>query len=838
MPTKIKEKEPDKDLVAPRTKEKHRHHKSSRSTHKPKKASTPTNQSAERISPTTKRRASIPESKSDRVTPSDSPLGSKSSLPYPSFSKEHSKEAVGSRDNVRLDYYTPDPTDLEQGNKQNVVVERRKSANVAPPSPPETTVEEMAKMDKQRVESPKFERKYDLQKRAEEFKKRLIKSNSTSEVRGRKSDLARSRPSQREGTKEDGRSGPPSAKSSKPGTPSKQATKVDISEELQVRNSPRMASSSVHSTTSKSESLTESTDSDATSIAPTQFAMQIPSTPQDDRNSSSALDVENEPKTPTVSEPHYPLSRQVTPAFSINGRFEGIEESPMPPPPPPPPDVSAPRVDYLLKNGGLPQEAPRRLSVVGRPAQLSEAPGGSANYFQPFNYVLEDYMKVISKNGSIAVATGYRSIARRLLDRLEAVFARDISSEVCHCRLCQSSPDYSDDSDDARGVSWGEILEYVSGRQILPQWPPFCFDNVGLGIAGTEQATPMQKLDIDVPEEFRAHYIRQSKKTKQTVDKWLESQPADPINAPTDVDDETLTFAMLTRLDPDQRPTFKSLLGVPPSRPVSAAESIVTSTVTPSANSPILSTTGLAIQRLYRLPTCPRDPESALFLLNNPHLHNVLATLAAVSDQEWEILISGRFDGFLRSGAEDIPNATPNTNHSNSSPSRGPTPGMRVPSTTPSRAASISHQLFSASPASHGAPVALDEETEIAILAEVEREIYLGMESLEDAFEALHQKAEIVHSTLDARMGTPASAWGDGGWDGESTDGENWDVESELAPDDSASNVSRSRVRRPKRRTERRTPAPVEEEDEEVDEREKEKEKEKEKPGEAGWPVG
>jgi len=37
----------------------------------------------------------------------------------------------------------------------------------------------------------------------------------------------------------------------------------------------------------------------------------------------------------------------------------------------------------------------------------------------------------------------------------------------------------------------------------------------------------------------------------------------------------------------------------------------------------------------------------------------------------------------------------------------------------------------------------------------------------------------------------------------------------EIKPDDSASNISSSRHRRPKRRTERRTPAPIEEDDEE-----------------------
>ena len=113
------------------------------------------------------------------------------------------------------------------------------------------------------------------------------------------------------------------------------------------------------------------------------------------------------------------------------------------------------------------------------------------------------------------------------------------------------------------------------------------------------------------------------------------------------------------------------------------------------------------------------------------------------------------------------------------------------------------------------------------------------MEALEDAFEALHTKAETVRRLLrergaglaqasqsrsnsntnaaalgaaDVRMATPASAW-----ESETDDGIGDDAES-LAPDDSASNVSRSRVRRPKRRSERRTPAPVEEEDEDGEE--------------------
>lgn len=135
-----------------------------------------------------------------------------------------------------------------------------------------------------------------------------------------------------------------------------------------------------------------------------------------------------------------------------------------------------------------------------------------------------------------------------------------------------------------------------------------------------------------------------------------------------------------------------------------------------------------------------------------------------------------------------------------------------------------------------------DEETEIAVLAEIEREIYQGMEALEDAFEGLHRKAELVRRALRERgaglsislqsrqtshpdiisASTPGlgpgyerPSWNDGG--SEMMSEVDWDDDegmSEIAPDDSASNISSSRHRRPKRRNERRTPALVEEEDE------------------------
>ena len=633
-----------------------------------------------------------------------------------------------------------------------------------------------------------------------------------------------------------------SSRRSRTGTPSKsksnQATIEEVSSSIVSGPLESPAATSITENETQSESTI---DSDATSIAPNQPSIQEPSTTMRSGSVSPTSQPDPQSRTPPRSEPDILRGREPTPAFVLRddnwipGSFDG---SPAPPPPPPPPTVpfQVPRVDYLVQNGGLSHSVPRTFLAAGHHSDASNSinqpelplPARVESFFAPFNHLLDDYTKVISKSGSLAVATGYRSIARRLLDRLEVVFARDISSEVCTCVLCQSIPCSNESIEAANGVSWGEILEYVCGRQELPLWPPFVLDNAsaGLGISTSEHQAPMQHLDIDVPDEFRDHYIRQSKKTKQSVDRWLAGQPDSPASPPHDVDDETLAFAMLTRLEPDQRPLFSSFVGISPSRPPSRAS--------PSLMEPrsqLLERTGLAIQRLYHLSGPPRDPESAMYLLINPDLHNVLATLAAVSDDEWEILTSGRFDGFLRSGAEDFSNPLPPPNHASTQGST-PTTGPRNPSVPPSRGTTPFSRGPTPSSATVGAPVSMDEETEIAVLAEIEREIYLGMEALEDGFEALHSKAEVVRRALrergaglsiasqirqgsrdlDARLGTPASTgypWGsdtDDGFD---------DGMSELAPDDSASSVSRSRHRRPKRRTERRTPALVEEDEEE-----------------------
>jgi hypothetical protein len=544
--------------------------------------------------------------------------------------------------------------------------------------------------------------------------------------------------------------------------------------------------------------------------------------------------------------------------------------------------ANIPRVDYLMQNGGLLRPVPKTLlstTSAYQPGSQARAPAPPVGaeiekIFGPFYSILDQYQTVIEKNGSIAVATGYRSVARRLLDRLEAVFARDLSSESCYCVMCQESDDSSQIG--GKGLGWGEVLEWVSGRRELPMWPAFDFASMGRsaehlsGLGISEQrgyprpGSPAIVLDPDIAEEYREHYLRQSKKTKAAVDRWLSACPNMPGLPPQEVDDDTLCFAVLTKLDPMHRPIFNALVAGT-SEPLKSGSRAPTPLGRPRSD--FMLRTGQALQRLYRLPTLPRDPESAIYLLKNPAIHNLLATLSGINTSEWEILISGRFDGFLWSGAEsDVgsPSISRGPTPSNGAlPSRGPmSPPLQKPSFFSRIASPFSpnrNQTFSppiggqasrnATPSSFmngsqggpraAVPVSNDEETEIAILAEVERDIYIGMEALEDAFESLHRKAENVRRALRERgaglsmslqnrregqpeimtAGTPGlgpgyeRGYGDDDEVSESEWGGGEDIE--LAPDDSASNISSNRHRRPKRRNERRTPAPVEEEEEE-----------------------
>ncbi|KAL6702407.1 hypothetical protein ACN47E_002057 [Coniothyrium glycines] len=600
-------------------------------------------------------------------------------------------------------------------------------------------------------------------------------------------------------------------------------------------------------------------DSEVTSVLPDRTAqLHGPSPCHSDTSPASVVD--SSPRTPTqtsvlpsllsTAKDDFPVIDIMTEPIPRGPSVDhGFAESSMAPPPPPPPPImttDAPRVDYLLQNGGLAKAIPRSLlaAIDGVPAatysqyttpRLSGAQAHDVrSFFKPLQNVLNSYNTVMDTSGSLAVATGYRSVARRLLDRLENVFARNISAEHCQCMMCFEQPL----ADESAGINWGEILELVSGRCELPTWPPYeDGPGAGLGISSDLEA-PCQRIDVDVPEQYREHYEKQSKKTKVAVQSWLSDQQE---TVPEDADDETLTFIMLTRLEQPQRPLFYALLWGLDKLPNPRTQKPETGTP------PYLAKAGLALQRLYRLHNTPRDQLVVMYLIQHPVMHNMLATLAAVTKHEWEILVSGRFDGFLWSGMEGVTdqNAIPSRTASRGMPGQIPAtegPQRFASPFSPNRYGTFSPNFQSPGPNSRpgsvqpgsarppgGAPVQVDEETEIAVLAEIEREIYLGMEAMEDAFEHLHNQAEQVRRRLreraaalsmvaqsrrgssmdgiEVRTDTPANVRdNDEGFD---------DARSEIGPDDSASNVSHNRRRKAHRARERRTPAPVEEESEE-----------------------
>jgi len=771
------------------------------------------------------------------------------SVPYPSFSKAHSKEAIHSREDVsapfrKTDPLTPEHTDLGSEDRQ-----RSKSAdytagrkptvsnNERPPSPPETEL--TAK--KARSTTPES----------------AVKKPAMNQSRSRASSVSGAATTL------------PAEVKSHISVPAS-ATSSQGTAKYAKSTTPRPPHSQEHLHPSDAASV----DRTASKRSVHDPGITTVEEVGEDDSSPTTLPDSSSPKTPTNHHVHFPPPPPppiFPPMKGPHGRFPGpppmvfpsstpglIIGTPAPPPPPPPPlnFAEAPRVDYLLQNGGLTAPAPRHfLSVLPRNGTRPSNPPlvGAQVLFAPFFNLLEQYNGVLGKQGSIAVATGHRSVARRLLDRLEHVFSRDLPDHGCSCIICEKS------GEEHHGLNWGEVLEWVSGRGDLPQWPPFDLAELGAKavepqpIGGPPRPSSPIKMDPDIAEEFREHYLRQSKKVRHAVDKWLNNCAEAPAPPPTEVDDETLSFAILTNLDTEERPFFNALFtGAKDLQPALRAP-----TPFRKPRTDFLVRTGLALQRLHRLERAPRDAETAMYLIKNRDIHDLLATISDITPQEWEILTSGRFDGFLWSGAED--DVTTPTESRGATPASGFFPSSRTPArnaptpgrpgsrmTTPLRSFS---RGSTATPASfisgvsttHPKAVSNDEEAEIAALAELEREIYTGMEALEDAFESLHRRAEEVRTALRTRgaglmqsmqsrrhinvYGAPSSGnslgnsstydtnlWNSNPSEDGGTSESDWCADDfELMPDDSASNISSSRHRRPKRRSERRTPAPIEE---------------------------
>ena len=425
-------------------------------------------------------------------------------------------------------------------------------------------------------------------------------------------------------------------------------------------------------------------------------------------------------------------------------------------------------VDYLLANGGLPrpisitfspQRDPHEIDYVlakgGEIPEVSYAPintghdeaGGQGRelltVFSPLHDSLDAYTQILANGGSVAVGTGYRSVARRLLERVEALFARDI------------------------GLPWGETLEWLRGKRrrerlpVLPVLPVRGFLKKGTSgvdegetptVLGNNQcgdeppryqpppppAAPLLQPPADGQGVHQMLAEGEKIRTKTKVEEWLdetETVLSTTINAngggPVPNSVPTVPNGKANDLAGNFYVTLANQFNVPqqnsgalaiPQDAASTAsqeeeeEKLVSGIVMELLNedreqkeryahylndNALLERTMLALRRLY--PSFPvhtiTRSIAALYLLLHPDLHPVLEAISRITKGELDLLNSGRFDGFL--DEKDV--------------------------------------------------IPADEEKELEALEVLDGNIFRTMEKLEDEIEALHVRAEEVRRKLRVR---------------------------------------------------------------------------------------
>lgn len=421
-------------------------------------------------------------------------------------------------------------------------------------------------------------------------------------------------------------------------------------------------------------------------------------------------------------------------------------------------------VDYLLQHGGLqrpvsisfsPQRDPHHIDYIpGNTGDIPEvsyspinvnsgcddsaADRSSLTVFTPLHCSLDAYAQILASGGSIAVGTGYRSVARRLLERVEALFARDI------------------------GLPWGETLEWLRGkrrRERLPALPVLpvrsllkkAASGVDEGeaptILGNNQgedsrhllapppAVPLQQPPADGQGVHQMLAEGEKIRTKTKVEEWLDetetvisttinnntpnSGPMGLSNGRTN-DVAGIFYVTVanqfhaSHQNPQAHDTLQDVASTTSQE--EEEEKLVSSIVMELLNeSPLqkehyaqylndnalLERTMLSLRRLYPSfhPQTITRCIAALYLLLHPDLHPVLEAISKITKGELDLLNSGRFDGFL--DEKDV--------------------------------------------------IPADEEKELEALETLDGNIFRTMEQLEDEIEALHVRAEELRRKLRVR---------------------------------------------------------------------------------------
>ncbi|EPQ65362.1 hypothetical protein BGT96224_419 [Blumeria graminis f. sp. tritici 96224] len=442
--------------------------------------------------------SSEPLSTIEDIVPELSRAHSRCSLPYPTFNRAYSRQSVrATGDEAELPAVkppiTPNPTDLGSGEKSKSKLEghvKNNSKNEMPPSPPETDVSE---------ENKDVDHQSQAQNDSGRAEKSASKISLTSQTSKRDANSRLSASSKVSDNSSCVKQSVPVSENDKD-VKSRESKPAAAAENLSNTSAASLGSHSVEEKIKESPAEENSSVSTHQSSNPS-HNFTVPST----KSVSSQFIQHDAPTAASKID-----SSQSIPSFLPSDLA-----------------VKAPCVDYLMRNGGLARSVPKSLiaPVSKSTSQQSTrqpplVPISVDRIFSSCFSLLEQYETVLSKNGSLAVATGYRSVARRLLDRLEVIMGRDLSTEGCKCIMCQH-PDLAP-AEKPKGLGWGEVLEWSAGRKELPSWPAFNLALLGvkpvdcLDLSQQYPARPGSpvKIDPDVAEELREQYLLQSKKTK------------------------------------------------------------------------------------------------------------------------------------------------------------------------------------------------------------------------------------------------------------------------------------------------------------------------------------
>ncbi|KAI5788318.1 hypothetical protein EDC01DRAFT_595739, partial [Geopyxis carbonaria] len=289
-------------------------------------------------------------------------------------------------------------------------------------------------------------------------------------------------------------------------------------------------------------------------------------------------------------------------------------------------------IDYLIPNGSLPAPVSGYFHPLHDPYSLEPPPSMCgddpdanpvAGIFNNLNTLLDSYLQVLSSGGSLAVGTGYRSVARRLLERVEGMFARDLGVD---------------------GAGWAEVLEYTRGGR--PK-PVLCVLPVrGLLSKGKDDDTVLHEQPNATKElaESVVAGVREKPATGK-VEQWLEQVE---IVLKTSEDDNPHGEQQLTKeeMEEEDRVVCQIIEGI---LATNTAPDQIKNFRRYLENVSLVNRMRLALARLY--PEHPIEtinaPSVALYMLLHPELHPLLLAISNVSEAELDLINSGRFDAFL-----------------------------------------------------------------------------------------------------------------------------------------------------------------------------------------------